>query len=894
MKKTVKTIALVLCLCFVLSLCAFASGEAETSGSFAQVDDTHWAGDSLTIESVEYADEFTDAGYVDSTLFTSVSKIIYDGGEIDVDNAAYTAILTVDGVQVDLYNAADATYTGDVEITLVEKGDSNSNTGAPFGDDKAQSSFGPFYYTTAAYISDGVYDTAKSVEAAQIEGEITDTEANGLVVDSQGDYFSAIYITNSDYTINDANINLVGRGGDDFNGWGAGIVVLGSSTVDINGSYIYGTGVLRSGLFTSGTSQVQVNDSVIITENEEGAIPYDTEDNYATPMMQQCPFGLGITGNIRATLACGSGCNTFTNSLVVSNGWAVLSTDSGTNGATALIANSMVAVVGTASDEETDDYDFTYEVDGTDWYVTVGRYGDLSGYIAYADSGVLDYAYGSAWYSPDYLGIITTGTITMSDNCYGWSGRIGFMMHSGSGTSGHGTLTVSDSSFDIQDIFAVIQTSGTYNDTITLDNVSVSLAGNGSSILLLQTDSNDNSGGPGATSDTIEDLTYDEYLAQDVVAPSGDPSVLSISNSVVQGDIYNAATNDSLGLDVILDNTEVNGEISSAWAYHVDADGNALDDTVIEMDYFTGTIDGSSGTWDYTMNLRMRAEAAPTMNNPVSLTLSNGSSWMVTGSNYLSSLTIDETSSISGMGVVMTVDGVETEIEPGTYTGEIVLTAGEAPARAAGDAEIQAPVIGEAAEIAAAEAAEVEAFEADYEYEPFNVDVGDGMVLEFSSVQFAEGDGTISIFIPDTSKQIDCDIVDGEWVFADADFVDQAIIDSAKAIYDEEFAGEAAAEETAVEEVADEGDIPAGFDESMNDGLDADDYPYFVEEYQDYVAELALADSFMSTQSGIPDDIYNAASPYIAPFVDINPVIGALDYPEWMEANHPGEAYPDA
>ena len=783
MKKSVRTLALLMALCFVLSLGAFASGEP-SGAAFAQVDDTHWAGSEVTIQSVEYAPEFTDQGYVDSTLFTSVSKIVYDGGEIAVDNTVYTPILTVDGVQRDLYNAENVTYTGDVQITLAEKGDSSTNNGAPFGADKAQSSFGPFYYTAAAYVGAEGYDEAKSVSAAQIQGEVTNTEANGLVVDSQGDYFTAVYVKDAEYAINDADINLIGHGGDDFNGWGAGVVALGSAVVDINRSYIYGTGVLRSGVFASGTAVVNVNDSVIITENDPDEIPYDTEDNYATPMMQQCPFGLGITGNIRATISCGSGCNNFTNSLVVSDGWAVLSTDSGRSGATALVSNAMVAVVGQASKEEIPTADFTYDVNGETWHVDVGEYGEESGYIAYADAGVLDYAYGSAWYSPDYLGIITTGTITMADNCYGYAGRIGFMSHSGSGSSGHGSLYVSDSSFDIQNIFAVTMTSGTYYTTTVLDNVDVALAGNGAGMLYLQTNSDDNGGGPGSTSNTVIDLTYDEYLAQ-AAAEAGAASELSISNSIVQGDIYNAATDDAVGLNVVLDAAEVQGNISSAWAYHVDAEGNALDTTEINLDYYTGTIDGSSGTYDYTMFLRLDAEAAPTVNNPVNVTMQNGSTWMITGSNYLTSLTIDETSTIKGMGLVMTVDGVETEIAAGTYTGEIVLTAGEAPARAESDAVPAAPVIGDAAEIEAAESAATEtAFESGITFEPFNVDVGDGMILEFSGVELAVTDATAAIFIPDTSKLIECVITDGQWIMEGSDFVDDAIIAAAKALYE--------------------------------------------------------------------------------------------------------------
>ena len=89
------------------------------------------------------------------------------------------------------------------------------------------------------------------------------------------------------------------------------------------------------------------------------------------------------------------------------------------------------------------------------------------------------------------------------------------------------------------------------------------------------------------------------------------------------------------------------------------------------------------------------------------------------------------------------------------------------------------------------------------------------------------------------------------------------------------------------------GDSPAGFDESMNAGLDASVYPHF-DEFRDYTAAYALADSFMANQPGIPGDIYAAASPYIAPFCDINPVIGAMDYASWMAANYPGETFPAA
>lgn len=98
---------------------------------------------------------------------------------------------------------------------------------------------------------------------------------------------------------------------------------------------------------------------------------------------------------------------------------------------------------------------------------------------------------------------------------------------------------------------------------------------------------------------------------------------------------------------------------------------------------------------------------------------------------------------------------------------------------------------------------------------------------------------------------------------------------------------------TTTTDTAAAGDTPAGFNESMNAGLNAGAYPHF-DEFRDYTAAYALADSFMANQPGIPGDIYAAASPYIAPFCDINPVIGAMDYASWMAANYPGEAFPAA
>ena len=51
-------------------------------------------------------------------------------------------------------------------------------------------------------------------------------------------------------------------------------------------------------------------------------------------------------------------------------------------------------------------------------------------------------------------------------------------------------------------------------------------------------------------------------------------------------------------------------------------------------------------------------------------------------------------------------------------------------------------------------------------------------------MELAVTDTTAAIYIPDTQKLIECDIVDGAWVMEGSDFVDDAIIAAAKALYD--------------------------------------------------------------------------------------------------------------
>lgn len=676
MKKLNRILAIAVALCLVFSLCAFASGEPSGAG-FAQVDETTWAGDSITIQSVEIAEEY--AGYVDATLFCNVEKIVYDGGEIVVDSEKYGAILTVDGVQYDLYNAENVTYTGDVVISLVEKANSASTGNSKFGDD-AGSLIGPFYYLAAAYYDEEGYHADSSVVAAQGGAVVDNTSVTGMTFDSQGDYFSAVYANGGEVAITDSTFVAIGKGGDDFTGQGCAVVASGEAMMTIDNCVFDTEGALRSAIWAGGSSLVDVKNTVVQSRNDKELVPYSTEDNYATSMMQQVPFALGLTGNIRATLDCGTADIYFTDSLIASDGWAVLSTDSGSG---MLDARDTVALVGYVEPAQPGvEYDGTYTVSGVEYGLTYGRVGELSGYIAYCD-GFTDYAYGGEWYAPDYLAIITGGSVTIgaseNERFYGWSDRIGFMSHK---TTVNALLDVSESDFDITDTFAMIKSTGGSGETINLTDVTINISGTNpwSGSLLQVIDTDDLGGGPGATTFVVPYGDYDAYLNAGNKGAGGQTN-MTITDSALVGDVYNnvgSMNGDSFKTDsitVTLNDSSLEGVVSSAYAAHCDENGTLLIGDITVDSY------NREGTYDYLTIGRVMNYAAPTVNNPVNVVL-NGSTWTCTGLSYVASLTIGEGSEVIGD---IYVNGAKVEAKAGTYENAVVVPAGADCAAAAAD-----------------------------------------------------------------------------------------------------------------------------------------------------------------------------------------------------------------
>jgi hypothetical protein len=156
----------------------------------------------------------------------------------------------------------------------------------------------------------------------------------------------------------------------------------------------------------------------------------------------------------------------------------------------------------------------------------------------------------------------------------------------------------------------------------------------------------------------------------DVTASHDSDVIATFSDIRLKGDFYNAITaiqsggpfdppSDPTGKNLVLtfNNTYIMGTISSSTAAHAQSTITAED--FLLLGEVTNTPE-------------------PAINNGVIVSLDEKSKWLVTGTSYLTRLTLAEGAVVRAApfhDMVMTVDGVETPLVDGaTYEGNIVLT----------------------------------------------------------------------------------------------------------------------------------------------------------------------------------------------------------------------------
>ena len=563
-------------------------------------------------------------------------------------------------------------------------------------------------FTTAAMASgEASGETAAAVritadgvatDDAVFTGTVDGNEISDFSIASDNEYIVGVYASaepGADPVIlKDGRIELIEKG--------TAISVGESTDMTVDNVVIWNRGN-ADGVSAAGSSKLLVKNSVV----------YGAQD--PETYRRGSPFALGLAGSMRVTNAVGSSVVDYEDSVVVSGSWAPLSTDSGTD--VQLTTRNVLAGIGYLEVAQPGkEYTATKDVSGVTYGFTLGDSANYnSGYVSYCDSGFHNYYYDSEFYGTDYVIILSTSDSSafMENNiCY--ADRIGIMWHKNAGgivdMSG-GSLQAGECLFMMK-CYSELDTDGCYCNLV-VDGTDL-IVGEGGVLLQLMT-SDDcglnyealqvpaiesdfsqvecllgtqvqktyTEGFPpttyyvfelsgqevGVTAEEMETFTAANPTATPVMVDyvPEETSTAVFRNLSVEGDVYNAVWQAYQAVDVTFDNAQITGVISSAWANHVDAEGNALPGgTVIEAD---SSLDCHMGMG------RVKNTAAPAVNNPVFLTLENGAVWNVTGESYLARLTMDETAAIQGG--TMTVNGVETPIEAGTYEGEIVITPAE-------------------------------------------------------------------------------------------------------------------------------------------------------------------------------------------------------------------------
>jgi hypothetical protein len=525
---------------------------------------------------------------------------------------------------------AAGTYRGDVVIDVALE--------------NPQSFFGAFTYQLrqAVYVDAAGVNSSYSALSAVTAGRLGASSAHDLVLRSTGEAFDGFYVADGTYELVRPDIQFDGNGRCDFVGYGAALVGDGTSTrFVIDGARIVNTGAVRPGVIATNGANVIVKNSMIATH--DGVLPSDYTANIG-PDMMTVPWMLGLSGNVRATIALGVDTKaTYVNSQVSSTNWGVLSTDS--------------------------DNEAELTAINTDITIT-----DKEGYGTYADGSAIDRFLGCRFNHVAYAAISTGGSVYFGDstraavaalntsqhmqlaaaelaaipvtNTVIDSTRFGVMWAQGNGGSvtidGGTRLRSAETSFLVKAVKVTVTVDGSQGAQIQ--------PGNGMLLQMMETDD------PGSTTGTYTEPTGTptKDSSFDVSTEQADDVVAAFTDIRLRGDFYNGRRNDQ-NLVLTLTGSRLDGVVSASATAHAISSISASE--YYELGRVTNT-----------------AQAA--INNGVIVTVGTGSVWNVTGTSYLTSLTVDAGGAVRAGS--MTVDGTTTQIVAGTtYTGAIVLTGAE-------------------------------------------------------------------------------------------------------------------------------------------------------------------------------------------------------------------------
>jgi hypothetical protein len=553
---------------------------------------------------------------------TNLTSLIIAGGTIK-PREGYSLTMTVDNVETAI---KPGVYKGNIVLTLTKiavKKDTSHQT--------------QFNLRTGIYLENGKYVAEKSVAAAVVGGNVTDTSIKDVKITSVGEEFNGIIATGdsrASYSISNPVINLTGNGADDFAGIGAAIMSDGNADVTVNNASIITNGCARSAIFVGGSSTMLVNDSNI--EVGSPALPEGYKDVFTEggKYFFRVPFMLGLSGTCRATNIVDKVKQvSYTNSHIKAQGWGAMSIDGGDN----TILTMTKCLIETIE----------------------------SGYGAYAIGGSVDVFKGCTVNVADMALIGTGGSGIFTDGTVVNSRRFGVMFH------GSGDLTIDKGSVFNTKSTAIHLKSPSHN--IVVDSAKLN-AENGIIVQVMPNDDPNSRGSrggargePGGTAPAARG----DSIAPRPEGPEGTavPTVLSsdvnatFRNVDLKGDIINGDTA-AADVNVTLEKATITGAITTATV--INALGPNGEEITMKTPQLYKLIGEVTNTYCATAD-----------KFGVAVSLDANSKWIVDKTSYLTSLTFAQGGTISaptGYSLTMTVDSVKTAINAGKYKGKIVLT----------------------------------------------------------------------------------------------------------------------------------------------------------------------------------------------------------------------------
>jgi len=628
------------------------------------------------------------------------SLTVFDGGIISVPDGC-SLTMTVDGVETGQKLVTTAgvetqitpgIYRGDIVITITEKNI------VPYQGLN-------FPLRQALYLDKSGVVEAKSVLSA-VDGEKPRSfNIDDISIKSTGECFNGIYAAGGDYTLNNIKINLIGNGRSDLIGYGAAITATGASTrLVVNNAHINNIGVVRTSVVADGGSNVIIKNSTL--NNLDGVLPEDYVGNADLAQMRGgFPIG-GSTGNCRATNLLGVNTQaTYINSSIAAQGWGVLSTDGCTTPKLTAI-NSIITIYGNIGGYGTYAIgNATERFLGCEFNVAFDVTSLKGGYLFYGDStpeavAKLNKELNLGLTKKELKAIPNKSTVINSE-------RFGIVA-TGSGAvdiSGGTIFNTGETLFLSKGATIAISVDGSKGAKLNPRN--------GVIMQLMDGDDPGPTGKPYVEQTKVpeKDMTWDFTSTENAAAAV-------FSNIKLEGDFYNSygwtrnASSSGLGMAAggpggsagpagggmpgsampsgVSDGGMPGGGMPSGGAGGMSgAGGGSGKNMAITFDNsdITGVISASEAhhlkkelyvnEQDYRLFGVVTNSAHEAINNGVIVSLKNGSIWTVTGTSYLTSLTIDAGSDIKapdGYNVTITVDGIKKSIGKGTYKGQIMLT----------------------------------------------------------------------------------------------------------------------------------------------------------------------------------------------------------------------------